>query len=141
MTKLDKNIWRGPQPTSLSDYAELANLGIKTTLDLENGFPNFGDVTAVNLQSMAGCFKIEVLQLPLGELFPPTKNELSIGAGYLNDHAQSGIYVHCRAGHNRTGMICAAYRMKFNGWSKDLARAEMHQAGMDWWFYWWGWFL
>jgi protein tyrosine/serine phosphatase len=37
--------------------------------------------------------------------------------------------VHCKRGADRTGLMCAMYRIAFQGWTKDQAIAEMTQGG------------
>jgi len=46
-------------------------------------------------------------------------------------HANKGkkIFVHCRLGDDRTGMMVAAYRMAEEGWSADEAMNEMRSFG------------
>ncbi len=39
------------------------------------------------------------------------------------------IFVHCQRGADRTGLMCAVYRIAFQGWTKDQAIAEMTQGG------------
>jgi hypothetical protein len=39
------------------------------------------------------------------------------------------IFVHCRFGDARTGMMIAAYRMKVQGWTAEQALREMQSFG------------
>ena len=39
------------------------------------------------------------------------------------------IFVHCQRGADRTGLMCAIYRIAVQGWTKDEAIAEMTQGG------------
>jgi protein tyrosine/serine phosphatase len=41
------------------------------------------------------------------------------------------IFVHCRLGDDRTGMMIASYRMAQEGWSADRAEKEMERYGFD----------
>jgi hypothetical protein len=41
------------------------------------------------------------------------------------------IFVHCRVGDDRTGMMIAAYRMAFEGWSAKQAMEEMTKYGFS----------
>ena len=40
------------------------------------------------------------------------------------------IFVHCRHGADRTGMMSALYRIKHDGWSKQEAIDEMVHGGL-----------
>jgi protein-tyrosine phosphatase len=39
------------------------------------------------------------------------------------------VFVHCRYGDDRTGMMIAAYRMAVEGWTPEEARQEMEKFG------------
>jgi protein tyrosine/serine phosphatase len=39
------------------------------------------------------------------------------------------VFVHCQRGADRTGMICAMYRVAVCGWTKEAAIQEMKEGG------------
>jgi len=45
------------------------------------------------------------------------------------DPSSQPVFVHCRDGTDRTGMMVAAYRVVIQGWSKQKAIDEMEAAG------------
>ena len=45
------------------------------------------------------------------------------------DPGRTPVFVHCRLGANRTGEMCAAYRIVVQGWTKDEAIAELTEGG------------
>lgn len=47
----------------------------------------------------------------------------------VHDNKGKKIFVHCRLGDDRTGMIVAAYRMAEQGWTADEAMNEMRSFG------------
>ena len=49
----------------------------------------------------------------------------------VRDNPDKKIFVHCRLGDDRTGMMIAAYRMADEGWSADRAMREMQQFGFS----------
>jgi tyrosine-protein phosphatase SIW14 len=49
----------------------------------------------------------------------------------VRDPKNYPILVHCFAGVHRTGAYCAIYRMEFEGWSNDLAIAELKAMGYE----------
>jgi tyrosine-protein phosphatase SIW14 len=47
----------------------------------------------------------------------------------VHDNKGKKIFVHCRLGDDRTGMMVAAYRMAEQGWTADEAMTEMRSFG------------
>ncbi len=47
----------------------------------------------------------------------------------IRDNPDKKIFVHCRLGNDRTGMMIAAYRMGALGWTAEEAMKEMHFFG------------
>lgn len=50
----------------------------------------------------------------------------------LRQNPGKKVFVHCRTGYDRTGMMIAAYRMVEQGWSAAEARKEMERNGFTW---------
>lgn len=132
-------VWRGVQPLDHNDWDTLEGMGIKYTLDLESGAHLMMDGSPLDEQLKAEVRGIHVYAHPLGEILPPTKGELALAVAVMT--SRTPIYVHCKAGVDRTGMVCAAYRMEVQGWDKKRAIAEMKDLGMHWWYFFWRWFL
>jgi len=49
----------------------------------------------------------------------------------LRENKGKKIFVHCRLGDDRTGMMVAAYRMAEEGWTADEAMTEMKSFGFS----------
>jgi tyrosine-protein phosphatase SIW14 len=49
----------------------------------------------------------------------------------LHDNPGKKVFVHCRLGDDRTGMMVAAYRMAEEGWSAGEAMSEMKSFGFS----------
>jgi protein tyrosine phosphatase (PTP) superfamily phosphohydrolase (DUF442 family) len=49
----------------------------------------------------------------------------------LRENEGKKVFVHCRLGDDRTGMMVAAYRMAEEGWSADEAMEEMKAFGFS----------
>ncbi|HWS18680.1 MAG TPA: dual specificity protein phosphatase family protein [Candidatus Elarobacter sp.] len=47
----------------------------------------------------------------------------------LHENPGKKVFVHCRLGDDRTGMMVAAYRMAEEGWTADEAMTEMKSFG------------
>ncbi|MGA7629416.1 MAG: dual specificity protein phosphatase family protein [Terriglobales bacterium] len=49
----------------------------------------------------------------------------------LRDNPDKKVFVHCRLGDDRTGMMIAAYRMADEDWTADEAMREMRKFGFS----------
>jgi protein tyrosine/serine phosphatase len=47
----------------------------------------------------------------------------------VTDGSRTPVFVHCQRGAERTGTMCAVYRIVAEGWSKDEAIEEMTKGG------------
>jgi hypothetical protein len=50
----------------------------------------------------------------------------------LTDARSGGVMFHCSGGHDRTGIVAAFIRIKYEGWSVDQAIDEMRRYGHNW---------
>ena len=50
----------------------------------------------------------------------------------LNAAKDGGVVFHCAAGHDRTGIVAAYLRMKYQHWTADQAIEEMRKYGHNW---------
>ncbi len=137
--KVDEGIFRGPQPVTIEDWQTLAKLGIKATLNLESGSHLLADGEPLREMFQAEAYGIRVIAHPLGEIFPPTQGELRLA--YRAICSFKPIYVHCKKGVDRTGMVIGDYQATIGICDKPEAIKRMKKAGMHFWFYWWTWFL
>jgi protein tyrosine/serine phosphatase len=112
--KVNDNLYRGAQPEK-EGYAELAELGIKTIVCLRESDPD--------LKAIKGS-KLECVHIPM-KTWNPTHEEAVEFLKVVADKSKQPIYVHCKHGSDRTGTMCAIYRIAIDGWSKDDAIREM----------------
>ena len=47
----------------------------------------------------------------------------------VTDSNNTPVFVHCKYGADRTGTVCAIYRVIIQGWSREDAVEEMTQGG------------
>jgi protein tyrosine/serine phosphatase len=47
----------------------------------------------------------------------------------VTDSSRTPVFIHCQHGADRTGTVCAIYRIVIQGWSKDEAIEEMTKGG------------
>jgi len=116
--RVSESLYRGAQPT-VEGMEQLRQFGIKTV---------------VNLRALHSD-RDEIGSLPLaGEhiamtTWQATDDEIVRFLGIVTDPNRGPVFVHCQRGADRTGTMCAIYRIVVQGWTKDQAIAEMTQGG------------
>jgi protein-tyrosine phosphatase len=119
--------FRGEQPVG-RDYADLAAMGIKTVIDLQADGDNHGEKSEVEAVGM------KFHRIPMTTRVVPTARQLSEFMAIVTDPARQPVYVHCKGGKHRTGVMTAIYRMEMEGWTPDRAIGEMkrYKFGATW---------
>jgi len=112
------NLYRGAQPTA-EGMAQLKTMGIKTVINLRAFHSDKDEVAGTGLKSVR--FEME-----------PWHAEEEDVIGFLKvvtDTNNLPVFIHCQRGADRTGTMCAMYRIVVCGWTKQQAIEEMKQGG------------
>ena len=117
--QINQNYYRGAQPEN-RDYTDLAKLGVKTVIDLQAD----GQASEKGLVERAG---MKFYRIPMTTSDRPSDSAVTQFLKIVNDPANQPVYVHCKGGRHRTGVMTAVYRMTNNGWTADKAYQEMKQ--------------
>jgi protein-tyrosine phosphatase len=81
---------------------------------------------------------IKHYELEQNDFSPPTNYDVNEFLKVLALNMPLGkVYVHCKAGVDRTGFMIAVYRMQVEDWPFDKAWKEMKKEGSHWWYRWW----
>ena len=56
----------------------------------------------------------------------------------VTDENRQPVFIHCQYGADRTGVMCAVYRIAVDGWSKPQAIGEMTKGGFGFHSFWTG---
>jgi len=113
-------LFRGGQPEG-TGYVNLKKMGVDIVVDLRLSGTDREkqNVTKADMQFVS---------IPWHCLYPRDR----IFAKFLmllRENPDRKVFVHCRYGDDRTGMMIAAYRMAVQGWSPDRAAREMREFG------------
>jgi tyrosine-protein phosphatase SIW14 len=121
--KVDKNLYRGAQPKR-RDITDLAALGIKTVIDLQNDGEagEQGDVEAAGMK---------FYRIGLSDSSWPSPDKAEQFLKLVNDPANQPVFIHCHGGRHRAGAMTALYRITHDHWSADRAYAEMKQYDFE----------
>lgn len=118
-------LFRGAQPTP-EGFQQLKQMGVRTIVDLRE-FHSDAEL-------------MEGLGMRLVRLrFNPAKPTDDLVAAFLQvvqDPANQPVFVHCKAGADRTGTMVAIYRVVVQGWPvgeavKELPRFRFHAVWTD----------
>ena len=111
-------LYRGGQPSS-EGFEKLAHMGIDIVVDTGR---SKRDETLIKNLGMAYISLPWYCPFPKDEVF---ERFIRI----TRENPGKKIFVHCRLGDDRTGMMIAAYRMGQQGWTAKEAMQEMHEFG------------
>lgn len=115
--QMDERFYRGGQP-EMDDYASLAALGIKTIVDLRNDPTDYE-------KSAAEAHGMTYVNIPMSGWKYPDDEDIQTFMALMNKPETGKVYVHCKAGKHRTGLVGAIYRFNNYDWSYDQAYKEM----------------
>jgi protein tyrosine phosphatase (PTP) superfamily phosphohydrolase (DUF442 family) len=116
--KVSDDLYRGAQP-SAEGMRELKKLGIKTIINLRSFHSDRDEIGDTGLAYEHIYMKT----------WHPEEKEVVRFLQIVADKDRTPVFVHCRRGADRTGMMCAVYRIAVQGWSKAEAIEEMTKGG------------
>jgi len=117
--QMDDRFYRGAQPKE-KDYKDLAQLGIRTIIDLRDDPEPYEKSTVESLG-------MTYIHIPMIAKKYPTPEALEQFLKTVNDPNTGKFYVHCAGGRHRTGVMGAVYRFKFYNWDFEQVYKEMKQ--------------
>ncbi len=115
--KIDEGVYRSDQP-DVEDFAILKALGIQEVLNLRSWHGD--DDEAQNVEIILHRVKMNAHDID---------DEDVIQALKIIKNRQGNILIHCKHGADRTGVICAMYRIIFQNWTKEEALDELVNGG------------
>ncbi len=116
--KVSDKLYRSAQPTA-EGMTNLVALGIKTVVNLRDNHSDSDEIGGLPLKAR----RIEIFTGNMKDKY--VTEFLSI----LDDTNAVPVLVHCQHGADRTGTMCAMYRILREGWTADEAIDEMKNGG------------
>jgi len=116
--RVSPTLYRGAQPSE-EGFRNLLRMGIRMVISLRRFHGDSDEI---------GDLPLKYKRLK----FNPYHAEDEDVAEFLklvSDVANQPVFVHCLHGADRTGMMCAVYRVAFEGWTKDQAIGEWTRGG------------
>ena len=116
--KVADKLYRSAQPTA-EGMTNLVALGIKTVVNLRDNHSDSDEIGDLPLKAR----RIEIFTANMKDKY--VDEFLSI----VDDTNAVPVLVHCQHGADRTGTMCAMYRILREGWTADDAIDEMKNGG------------
>jgi tyrosine-protein phosphatase SIW14 len=115
--QVSTNLYRGAQP-KVDGFEELARRGIRTIVNLRSkhadDLPDGSPIREVRIPMLAD---------------KPQVDDIRVFLRTVTDTTNQPVFVHCRRGADRTGLMVASYRIVVEGWAKSKAIDEMKNGG------------
>lgn len=123
--KVSENLYRGAQP-SKEGFKQLEKLGIKTVVNLREFHSDRDKLKGTNLN-------YEYINMTA---WHPENEDVVRFLKIATDANLTPVFVHCQRGADRTGTMCAIYRVAVQDWPKDEAIEEMTKGGFEFYSMW-----
>jgi protein tyrosine/serine phosphatase len=117
---MNARLYRGAQPTS-EGFTNLRNLGIDTIVRL-----SLGEEGAAREQSEVEALGMQFVGIPWSSQESPTPEQVTAFFEVFDDPGHARVFVHCKAGADRTGVMIALYRISIDRWPISQALDEMN---------------
>ncbi|MBK9294735.1 MAG: tyrosine-protein phosphatase [Oligoflexia bacterium] len=116
-------IWRGSQPTAKADFTQLQQMGIKTIINLQ------WDSSVETEREIAKSLGIKFINVPMRAREWPKDEDIKKIFNELLNEQNHPVFLHCRQGKDRTGLIFALFRVEVQGWKPWRAYKEWLELG------------
>jgi tyrosine-protein phosphatase SIW14 len=123
--QVNQGLYRGAQPRE-GGIPQLAALGIKTILNLR-----VADERSRAEEQEARAAGLNFFNVQMEGLDRPQDEQVKHALEIIGDPANQPVFVHCKHGADRTGVIIAIYRMTHDGWSTEEALREAKRYGLS----------
>jgi tyrosine-protein phosphatase SIW14 len=116
--QVSRHLYRGAQP-SAEGMRHLSRIGIKTIVNLRALHSDRDEI---------GGLPLAYEHIRMNAWHPEDEDVLRF-LKIVTDAKKTPVFVHCQYGADRTGTMCAIYRILVSGWTKEDAIKEMTEGG------------
>jgi len=116
--QVSSDLYRSAQP-SAPGMKNLKNMGIRTIVNLRSFHSDRDEIGKIDLDYERITMKTWHID----------RKEAVRFLRWATDPHRTPVLVHCQHGSDRTGVLCALYRIAVQGWTKDEAIREMTEGG------------
>ena len=119
--QVSDGLFRGAQPEKTEGYASLAEMGIRTVVNLRGGYDE---------EDSCRRHGLDYVHIPM-RAWSFEEEDVIRFLKVASRPENQPVFVHCRRGADRAGMAVAVYRVVVEGWSKEDALFEMTEGPYD----------
>lgn len=116
--QVSSNLFRSAQPTA-QGMRNMKEKGVATIVNLRSFHSDRDELEGTGLA-------FEHLTM---KAWHPERKEVVRFLQIVTDPKRTPVLVHCQHGADRTGTLCALYRVSVQGWTKEEAIREMTRGG------------
>jgi protein-tyrosine phosphatase len=121
--RVGPRLLRGAQP-STAGFAALQRLGVRIVVSLTIGRDDQHDE-----RDIVERLGMRYVHLPWSAMHEPPPEHVTAFLDLIRGHPDEVVFVHCKAGVDRTGVMVASYRVLVEHWRAADAVAEMNAFG------------
>jgi len=118
--RVDEHLYRSAQPTA-QGMKNLKQMGFETVVNLRSFHSDRDEIGNTGL----GYEHIYM------KAWHPERKEIVRFLQIVTNPKRTPVLVHCLHGADRTGTMCAVYRIVVQGWTKEEALREMTEGGFN----------
>lgn len=123
MKKVSESLYRGPRP---QDLGALKEAGFDCLISLQSGVYEL--LHEDHRESQFPCeYGLAFYSIGLSDFAPPTVEQVKLIISKIKKHQK--VYIHCKHGVDRTGVVVACYRVAEQGFAPKTAIDEMFAMG------------
>ncbi len=126
--RVSNDLYRGAQPTS-EGIRDLKKMGVKTIVNLRVFHSDSDEIRDAGIHDDGtGEGGIGYVHISF-KAWHAEDEDIVPFLRVVTDPARTPVFVHCQHGADRTGTMCAVYRIVVQGWSREDAIEEMRRGG------------
>ena len=120
-------LYRGAEPDAAC-LDHLAKLGVKTLVNLRDD-----DEDVAREREWAKARGMRVENVPMSGFRKPDEARVLRALEVIGETGNQPVFVHCKRGRDRTGVVVAAWRMARENWTLENAYEEAKRFRLAWW--------
>lgn len=124
LQEIAPGVFRGGRPSKRDLRWLQREKGLKTIVNLENRRS-----PVERERKWAADLGIEYIESPMHWDREPSDEQVDAIHDLMNDPANHPIFIHCKHGQDRTGIVMALYRVFYQNWTPEAAYDEMVDIG------------